>query len=70
MRNAESVLGAVARQPARFLQLKRIRDSIYTTIAHLDARIARSGEPIPFAQIADFPWEPLKAGTAWGRTAT
>ena len=37
MRNAESVLGAVARQPARFLQLKRIRDSIYTTIAHLDA---------------------------------
>ena len=67
MRNAESVLGAVARQPARFLQLKRIRDSIYTTIAHLDARIVRSGEPIPFAQITDFPWEPLKPGTAWGR---
>lgn len=67
MPTPKSLLGAVARQPARFLQLKRIRESIYTTLTHLDASIVRSNEPIPFPQLTDEPWEPLPAGTAWGK---
>lgn len=67
MRDAESFLGAVARQPARFRQLKRIRTQVFTTVVQLDAQIVRSAEPIPFAELSDYPWEPLRAGAAWGR---
>ena len=61
------LLGPVVDQPVEFQRLRRIRRSIYSTVAPLRAEIVRSPEPIPFDELDRDSFEPIKPGTAWGR---
>ncbi len=61
------LFGLAAEQPREYRRLLRIRARIYTPVAKLDARIATSDEPVPFARLDPSAFRPLRAGTAWGK---
>ena len=64
------LLGPVVDRPVEFQRLRRIRRSIYSTVAPLRAEIVRSPEPIPFDELDRRSFEPLKPGTAWAGCST
>ncbi len=62
------LFGLAADHPAEYRRLRRIRHRVYRRVAPLHAEIVRSAEPIPFEQLDRTAFEPLRAGSSWGRT--
>lgn len=63
-----SLVNVVQKRPVDNRRLARIRGSVYTTVALLDASIQRSPEPVLFADFDRDAFRPIRPGTAWGRT--
>ena len=61
------LFGLRAEQPREYRRLMRIRRRIYRQVGSLSASIVRSGEPIPFAELAGQAFRPIRPGTAWGK---
>ncbi|MBX3195732.1 MAG: alpha-mannosidase [Microbacteriaceae bacterium] len=60
------VLGFAAQQPRDYLRLRRMRERVYTPVAELRAELARSPEPVPFAELDRTAFRPLRRGSLWG----
>lgn len=63
---AEFLFGLAVTNPREYRRLLGIRRRIYRRLAPLDARIARSAEPVRFADLDRAAFVPLRPGTAWG----
>ncbi|MDR6907849.1 alpha-mannosidase [Agromyces sp. 3263] len=61
------LFGLRVQQPREYRRLMRIRRSVYTPVARLDAEIIRSAEPIPFEELDRAGFVPLRPGTRWGK---
>ena len=61
------LFGVMADEPREYLRLRRLRDAIYSPVAQLAAQIVRSREPLPFAALESDLFEPIVAGTQWGK---
>ena len=48
------------------LFLKKLKFSVYTPIAQLNAFVHKSAEPIPFAEMKDEHFSSIKIGDNWG----
>ena len=64
---ASFLFGLRAQQPGEYRRIQRIRRSIYTTVADLQAEIVRSPEPIPFDQLDRSAFRPVRNGASWGK---
>jgi len=64
---ASFLFGLRAQQPGEYRRLQRIRRSIYTTVATLQAEVVRSPEPIPFDQLDRSAFSPLRNGATLGK---
>lgn len=58
------------REPRMQRQLFALRRRIHSVIAPLDARVATSPEPLPFAERTTMKYRRARAGTLWGRAHT
>ncbi len=58
------------RHPGLLRRLARARGRVHTTIARLDATVATSPEPIPYADRLALRFRPARRGTTWGRAHT
>ncbi len=65
---ARWLLGLAAEQPREYRRLLRIRRTIYSTVAHLDAEVVRSAEPIAFEQLDRSAFTRIRPGASWGKT--
>ncbi|HEY2644985.1 MAG TPA: glycoside hydrolase family 38 C-terminal domain-containing protein [Galbitalea sp.] len=61
------IFGLRAEQPREYRRLMRIRKRIYRTVAELDATIFKSPEPVPFDELGDRSFAPIRPGKAWGK---
>lgn len=61
------LFGVMADEPREYLRLRRLRDGIYSPVAGLSATIVRSREPVRFADLEPALFEPIAAGTRWGK---
>jgi len=64
---ASFLFGLRAQQPGEYRRLQRIRRTIYTTVATLQAEVVRSSEPIPFDQLDRSAFVPLRNGATLGK---
>lgn len=58
------------RHPRLVRQLASVRSQIHTTLSPLEASIATSPEPVPFAKRELLARRPVRAGSRWGRAHT
>jgi len=63
----KTLVSVAQKRPRDYRRLMRIRGSIFTTVAELDAQILTSPEPIPYQQLDRSGFRPIAAGAAWGR---
>lgn len=63
---AEFLFGIAASSPREYQRLLQLRRRVYRRVAPLNARIARSTEPVRFADIDRSAFSPIAQGTAWG----
>ncbi|CAN5274758.1 glycoside hydrolase family 38 C-terminal domain-containing protein [soil metagenome] len=61
------LFGFARTQPRDYLRLRQVRKQIYTRVGTLNAEIARSPEPVPFAEIDHAGFRPIRPGTRWGK---
>ena len=54
------------RQPRLLRRLARVREGIHTVVAPLTVTMARSPEPVPFADRERLAFAPVRAGSTWG----
>jgi alpha-mannosidase len=61
------LFGFRRKQPRDTLRLRRMRGSIYTKVAPLEAEIVRSPEPVTFDAIDRAGFRRIRPGTRWGK---
>ncbi len=61
------LFGLAAEQPREYRRLLRIRHTVFTPIARLDAEVVRSAEPVPFDRLDRSAFVPLRPGASWGK---
>ncbi len=62
-----TLVSVAQKRPRDYRRLMRIRHSIFTTVAELDAQIVTSPEPIPYDLLDHSAFRPISAGVAWGK---
>ena len=63
----KTLVSVAQKRPRDYRRLMRIRHSIFTTVAELDAQILTSAEPIPYDLLDRSAFRPIAAGAAWGK---
>ncbi|HEY5484221.1 MAG TPA: glycoside hydrolase family 38 C-terminal domain-containing protein [Propionibacteriaceae bacterium] len=63
----KTLVSVAQKRPRDYRRLMRIRGSIFTTVAELDAQILTSPEPIPYDLLDRSAFRPIAPGAAWGK---